>query len=267
MDILARKSGQAGRSSHNLVSICYAETRSSFGMCKLRQEMHATLIILAHLKVMMMGKVIKIPPYKEALEECVKILKNGGHIIYPTDTIYGIGADANNKNAVLKINKIKKRKKQTYSVIIASVKDIEKYAVLKREQRQIIKKLVPGPYTFLLKAKKKLVVVRKNIIGIRIPANKFCLQLAKIFDGPIVSTSANISGKKENYNVKSIEKDIKNKIDLIVDQGNCRYKKSSTIIDLTDISNIKIIREGAGLKKLKYVLDEINAATDRKNRD
>jgi len=213
-----------------------------------------------------MTNIIKIPPYKKAIKKAIQILKKGGNIIYPTDTVYGIGADATNKNAVLKISKIKKRKKQTYSVIFHSIKEIKKYAFVNKKQERIIKKLVPGPYTFLLGAKKRLAVVRKNIIGIRIPNNKFCVMLAKQFTKPIVSTSANLSGKKEKSNIKKIEQEIKNKVDLIIDGGSCKYKKASTIIDLTDASNIKIIREGAGLKKLKSILEEKNATANRKNK-
>ncbi|MFN3910202.1 MAG: L-threonylcarbamoyladenylate synthase [Candidatus Anstonellaceae archaeon] len=193
---------------------------------------------------------INIPPYKKALKECVLALKAGKTILYPTDTLYGIGVDATNRKAIKKIMKIKKRKDDKFSVIVEKER-IGKYADVPKKYKKLIDIFLPGPYTFLLKAKKKLPIVKNNIIAIRVPKNKFCILLSKALRKPIISTSANISGKSPHYSFDLVPNTIKKQIEVLVDGGKCHYKKGSTIIDLV---NKKIVRIGAGYRKIKKYL-------------
>ncbi|MEM4360700.1 MAG: L-threonylcarbamoyladenylate synthase [Candidatus Anstonellaceae archaeon] len=201
-----------------------------------------------------MVKKIIIPPYKEAIKEASKILKKGGIIIYPTDTLYGLGGDGTNSKTIKKIMKIKRRKKDAFSVIVAKSK-IKKYCKIEKQYYKKLDKLLPGPYTFLLEAKKKIAATKNKTIGIRVPKNKFCLRLAEKFGKPIISTSANISGKSPKFRVEDIEKEIKDKVDLIIDGGPTKYKIGSTIVDLI---NKKIIRVGAGYKKIKEIFNDFH---------
>jgi L-threonylcarbamoyladenylate synthase len=195
-------------------------------------------------------KIIPLSSQKKAIKNSFEVLKKGGVIIYPTDTLYGIGADGTNKKAILKIKKIKKRKNQFFSVILPSINAIEEYAFLDKKTKKILKKLLPGPYTFIFKSKRNFYFSKQNTIGVRIPDNKFCLALSKLFKKPIISTSANLSGAKNNYSLNTIEPEIKQQVDLIID-GKTKYKLPSTIYSFVEN---KILREGAGLKKLKKIL-------------
>ncbi|MCX8163025.1 MAG: L-threonylcarbamoyladenylate synthase [Candidatus Micrarchaeota archaeon] len=198
-----------------------------------------------------MVKIIKIPPYKEAVKQAAAVLKKGGLLIYPTDTLYGIGGDGTNKKVIKKILKVKKRKVDTFSAVV-KLEELDKYAKVEKYKNKI-RLIFPGPFTILAKAKRRIAIVKKNVIGLRVPKNRFCTLLAKAFNRPIISTSANISGQKSNYKVEDIEEEIKQKVDLIIDAGECRHKKGSTIIDLV---NKKFVRIGAGYKKAKKIFKE-----------
>lgn len=197
-------------------------------------------------------EILNTKKLKEAVLKTSLVLEKGGVIVYPTDTLYGIGADATNENAIDRIIKIKKRKDDKFSAIIEKSK-IKEYAIIPKKYFERINNLLPGPYTFLLKAKKKLPIVKDSIIGVRVPKNRFCTLLAKTFKKPIISTSANISGKNPHYMFDSIPNEIKKKVDLLIDGGKCKYQKGSTIIDLV---NKKILRIGAGYKKAKRLFGD-----------
>jgi len=152
---------------------------------------------------------------KEIINEAIKILRSGGLIVYPTDTIYGIACDATNKRAVNKIYKIKKRPKNKPLSILCSSKNMASKYV------KGSKKILPGKYTFILPARKKLPIhdnVSDNNIGIRIP-NHWCTKLARALGKPITATSANISGKKTPVTIKQIEKTFSSKVALYINAG------------------------------------------------
>ena len=187
---------------------------------------------------------------EEALNNAVKILQDGGVIIYPTDTLYGLGANALNEDAVLKIQKIKKQdKNKPISVIVKDLKMARKIACVDSKVEKILNKIWPGPITVVLR-KKDIVpdVLTGNgeTVAIRIPDNEFISALMRRIDFPITATSANISG--ENNLLKS--KEIINKFkkakfapDLFIDVGDIKNPTASTIIDLTT-GIPKILRVG-----------------------
>ena len=174
-----------------------------------------------------------------------KIL-NGEIIIYPTDTLYGLGVDATNCKAIDSLNKLKKRT-QKYSIIISSIDDINKYAYLSDKIKQKIKKIFPGPYTVILNKKKSdlssLVDLNSKTVGIRIPNNDFILEVAKKCGKPIVTTSVNYHGQKSIHDIKEIESFF-NDIDIFK-KGKSTNSLGSTIIDMTK-DEVKIIRYGDG---------------------
>jgi tRNA threonylcarbamoyl adenosine modification protein (Sua5/YciO/YrdC/YwlC family) len=168
-------------------------------------------------------KIIKYSPKneKEIIHEAIKVLKRGGLIVYPTDTIYGIGCNATNKRAVNKIYKIKKRpKNKPLSILCSSMNMANKYVKVSNKA----KKMLPGKHTFILPTKTKLPVSDNNI-GIRIP-NHWCTKLARALGKPITSTSANISGKKTPSTIKDIEKTFSSKINLYINAGTLSGKPS-----------------------------------------
>jgi L-threonylcarbamoyladenylate synthase len=191
-------------------------------------------------------KVIKVS--NKAVLEAVSVIKNGGVVIFPTDTVYGFLADATNKKAVLKIFKIKKRPKtKTLPIFVSNSELADKLAIIDNSDKEIIKKKWPGKFTFILRAKKPDLIkelsglcLNKKTIAIRIPKYKFLNLLLKEINRPIAQTSANISGNLATGDIKEII-DIFNLVDgqkkyfpdLIIDAGNLKKAKPSAIIDLT----------------------------------
>ena len=183
------------------------------------------------------------------IDNAINNLKNGNIIIYETDTLYGLGADATNKFAVEKINKLKQRK-TPLSIMLDSIESIEKYANINASVKDKLTEIFPGPFTVLLEGKKAdlcdLVTNNSNKIGIRIPDNKFCIKLLKKYKKPIITTSVNIHGHKSLNNIDEIE-DIFFNINIY--KGEVKENsKGSTILDFTT-NPINIIREGDGIYK------------------
>jgi len=181
------------------------------------------------------------------LSRAITALKNGQLIVYPTDTLYGIGADIFNDEAVKKVFKIKKREKNyPLPIAVCNIKELEKIAFVDENSRKLIKTFLPGKLTIILKKKKKvsdLITSGLDKVAVRIPDNKIALDLLSNF-GPLTATSANIHGKKPPNNIKDISLQLKNAdIAVYIDQGKL-YGKPSTVVDMT-VKPFKIIRKGA----------------------
>lgn len=188
-------------------------------------------------------------PDPEIITGVVEMLKSGKIIVYPTDTIYGIGCDILNKKSVETIQKIKDRKKpKPLSIICSDLKDISRWAIVSNTQYKILKKYLPGPYTFILKASndapKILQDAKRKTIGIRIPDNVICCELSKQLGNPIITTSVNLAGEKNYISPDDIKRDWYGKVDLILDAGELN-NDPSTIVSLVD-DNIEILRQGKG---------------------
>ena len=164
------------------------------------------------------------------VKKAVQELKKGSLIVYPTDTVYGIGADATNKKAIAKVYRLKKRpRSMPVSVMVSDLKMLRKYAKVKRGFRK-------GKYTFILEPRRKL-PVSKNNVGFRIP-NHWCTKIAKRFGKPITTTSANLHGRRTPRTVKNIKKQFGNRISLYIDGGTLSGKPSK-VIDLTKKKRIR----------------------------
>ena len=185
---------------------------------------------------------------KKTLPKAVEILSTSGIIVYPTETIYGIGADATNDKAVSKVMNIKKRAKSKHILIAFSdMKMAKKYLVITKKAEKLAEAFMPGPLSLIVETKKE-----KRRVGFRIPDNKFVLSLIRKLGKPITSTSANISGEENLYKIKDIIKLFDKKIDMIIDAGNIPKRKASTLFDTIEG---KIIREGPiSEKKIHDVL-------------
>ena len=201
-------------------------------------------------------KIIKINPVnpeKEKLEVAINALKEGKTVLYPTDTVYGIGANIFDLEAVQKVYSIKKRPlNKPLSVCVSKIEDIDKIARLNENLKETISSLFPGPFTVILKKKENfpsILTAGGQKIGIRIPDNKVCMELSSEF--PITTTSANLSGEKIPESIEGILEQLGDKIDLILDAGICRHGIHSTVIDLT-VSPPKIVRRGVDISFLSY---------------
>lgn len=189
-----------------------------------------------------------VNPQLRFINKAVKILSEGGVIIYPTDTVYGIGCDIFNKSALERIFSIKNDSgAKLFSFICSDLKDIAKYAKVSDYAYRTMKYLLPGPYTFILPAArevpKKLWSNRKTV-GIRVPNHPICIKIVKELGRPIISTST--TNRKGNLLVDPIEiRNIFNmQVDLMLASGNLMGDPSS-VIDLSD-DEPEVIREGAG---------------------
>ena len=176
------------------------------------------------------------------LEICkiaVNLLEKEKIIIYPTDTVYGLGGDATSENIIKKIYEIKQRPlNKPISVLVSDFEMLKKYAEINEKQMKILKEKLPGPYTFILKPKIKLPVSENNV-GFRIP-DHWCVLIAKEFGKPITTTSANIYNQPTPKSIEKIKDNFKDSISLYIDEGILEGKPSK-VIDLTQ--GLKVIRE------------------------
>jgi len=187
-------------------------------------------------------------PQLRLIRRVVEVLQGGGVIGYPTDTIYGVGCDLFNPEAIWKIHRLKKSEgKKPLSFICSDLKDISRYAYVSNYAYKMMKRLLPGAFTFVLKATKlvpKIAMTKQNTVGIRIPDNKICLALVKELGHPIISTSVYKPDEGLYNDPAEIEERFGKQLDLVID-GGVIVAEHSSIIDLTD-DFPKVIREGKG---------------------
>jgi tRNA threonylcarbamoyl adenosine modification protein (Sua5/YciO/YrdC/YwlC family) len=187
-------------------------------------------------------------PQSRLIRRVVEVLEGGGVIGYPTDTIYGVGCDLFNPEAIRKIHRLKKLEgKKPLSFICSDLKDISHYAYVSNYAYKMMKRLLPGAYTFVLKATKlvpKIAMTKQNTVGIRIPDNKICLTLVKELGHPIISTSVYKPDEGLYNDPAEIEERFGKQLNLVID-GGVIVAEHSSIIDLTGDSP-KVIRKGKG---------------------
>ena len=179
--------------------------------------------------------------WPKIIQKAVTVLQHGGLVIYPTETVYGVGVDATNVKAVEKLLSYKSRREgKPMSIAVTDQKMAEKYVEINEQAQNFYQNFLPGPFTIVSKSKNK---VAKKVesefrnLGIRIPDYEFILEMIKIFGSAITSTSANASGKKRPYTINDILINLSEKqkslIDLIIDVGELPKNEPSTVIDTT----------------------------------
>jgi tRNA threonylcarbamoyl adenosine modification protein (Sua5/YciO/YrdC/YwlC family) len=187
-------------------------------------------------------------PQLRLIRKAVDILRQGGIIIYPTDTVYGLGCDLSNKKGIERIYDLKRRnRKQPLSFICSDLKHISQYAKVTDYAYKTMKRLLPGPYTFILEASRlvpKIILPKRSTTGIRVPDNQICLDLIKELGQPIISTSVKTADGEDLGTPYEIEERFGRMVDLIID-GGIIIPEPSSVISLVD-DNIEIIRNGKG---------------------
>ena len=187
-------------------------------------------------------------PQERLITNVVEILKKGGVIAYPTDTYYGIGCDIMNKKAIEKIYQLKQRNKiKPFSFICSDLKNISHYAKVSNYAYKTMKRLLPGPYTFILGGSKlvpKIMLTKRKTAGIRVPDNSICLALIEALGNPIISTSATKPDGTIIYDPSLIHDFYHPRIDVVIDGGPVPGLPSSVISLINDIP--EIIRKGRG---------------------
>ncbi len=188
-------------------------------------------------------------PKDRIIRQAAEVLREGGVIIYPTDTVYGLGCDITNKNAIDRIYQIKGiSKKQPLSFICPDLKEISRYAHVSNRAYKAMRHLLPGPYTFVLEAThfvpKKLLTSKKRTVGLRVPDNPVCLRLLELLGNPIISTSVTDSKGNILTDPDEIERLYGDKVDFILDVG-LLASEPSTVVDFIEDEPV-ILRKGKG---------------------
>ena len=189
-------------------------------------------------------------PQNRLIKQAAEIVRSGGLIAYPTDSSYALGCHLDDKRAVERIRRIRKLDRHhNFTLVACDLKQISQFAKIDNEQYRLIKKLTPGPYTFILNAKRlvpnRLVHPKRRTIGIRIPDNNIVAELLLELGEPIMSSSLILPERKNPMSdADEIREKLEHDVDLVID-GGVGSNEPSTVIDWHG-SSMKIVREGAG---------------------
>lgn len=190
----------------------------------------------------MKTQYLKINPYqpeREKVKHVVEVLRDGGLVVLPTETVYGIAFDPDLKGAWEKIDQIKRGRKKPYSLNLPNLDWLKRYQVDEYSMQCLdkIRDLLPGPITFIL------AVRDMGKVGFRIPDNLITQEVILAFSKPIYLPSANLSNEPPARNAQEAMDSLWGKVDLIVDGGGCKFCIPSLVLDLTE-NPVKILREG-----------------------
>lgn len=187
------------------------------------------------------------------LELALETIRSGGIIIYPTDTLYAIGCDALNNNAIERICKIKgiNPMKTELSIICHDISQAAEYTRIDNRTFKMLKEHLPGQFTFLLPASTRLPKVFKGrkTVGVRIPDNPIPLALAEMLGNPLLTTSVEDDGEGSVIYPQSLAIQYEEVVDMVIDGGEGN-EIPSTVVDITDSSEPRILRQGAGIINL-----------------
>lgn len=200
----------------------------------------------------MLIKIYPENPNPRAIEQIVEVLKKGGLIIYPTDTVYGLGCDITNHKAIEKICRIRgvKPEKANFSFICSDLSHISDYIKpIDTATFRLLKKALPGPFTFILNANNnvpKLLSANKKTVGIRVPDNDIAREIVRQLGNPILSTSIHDDDEVVEYSTdpELIHEKYEHTVDIVID-GGYGDNEASTVVDCTS-GEFEIIREGKG---------------------
>jgi tRNA threonylcarbamoyl adenosine modification protein (Sua5/YciO/YrdC/YwlC family) len=187
-------------------------------------------------------------PQARLIRRVVDVLEDGGVIAYPTDTVYGFGCSLYNKKAIERIYLLKRSEKhRPFSFICADLKDISLYCKVSNYAYKTMRRLLPGPYTFILEGTKlvpKIMLTRRLTAGIRVPQNPISLALVRELGHPIISTSAKLPGGETLYDPAEIDRQLGKSLNLTID-GGVLVSEPSSVIDLTG-DTPGVLRKGKG---------------------
>jgi tRNA threonylcarbamoyl adenosine modification protein (Sua5/YciO/YrdC/YwlC family) len=196
-------------------------------------------------------KVHPANPQSRHIAHAVEVLQRGGVIIYPTDTVYGIGCSIHDTRAIERIYQIRDQDRtKPFSFICSDLSHIAEYAKVSNSAYRLMKQLIPGPYTFILPASRmkqlsKRLISKRKTVGIRVPHNSICHEIVKGLGHPILSASVTGDHKGDIIvDPELIKRQFEDRVDLILDGGNS-LNEFSTVLDVTNEQPI-VVREGAG---------------------
>ena len=194
----------------------------------------------------------------EGLAEAAAVVRDGGLICYPTDTLYGLGCDPFNYSAIERAMMAKGERTKSMPVLVKSIQDAERLAVFHERARRLAEKFWPGPLTIIVSARELLpsILVPKGTVGLRSPNHPICLNLIGLCSGALVGTSANLTGKAPATSAEEAVTAFGDRVDVVLDGGRSPLGVSSTVVDLTK-DRLAILREGPiGRKEIIRYLRE-----------
>jgi len=183
---------------------------------------------------------------REAVEEAAEIVRDGGLVIYPTDTVYGLGCDPFNEAAVRRLLRAKRRRGKPLPVAVSSLEAAERIAVFNEAARRVARRFWPGAVTIVLECRAEPpqeVTAGTGRVGVRVPGYEWAVLLAELSGGSIVSTSANITGMEPPRTVWEALRQVGDRVDLALDGGEAPLRRPSTVVDMTSGSP-RVLREG-----------------------
>lgn len=186
-------------------------------------------------------------PEPRKIQRAVELLNQGGVIAYPTDTVYGIGCDLMCKSAIERIYQLKgMQKDKSLAFICPDLSDISRYAIVENAHYRVMKRVLPGPYCFILQATRevpKIVHLKQKTVGIRVPAHPVTIALVRALGRPLISTTAAMTGSEPLIDPWEIQEQFAG-LDLILD-GGTGGSTPTTVVDLSQ-GDVHIVRAGAG---------------------
>ncbi|MEM2238340.1 MAG: L-threonylcarbamoyladenylate synthase [Candidatus Caldarchaeum sp.] len=182
----------------------------------------------------------------QKIEEAARIVKRGGVIVYPTDTVYGIGCNPFDVKAVQRVMEIKRRENKPSPVLISDLDQLNMVATPHIIEIEAALKLWPGPVTIVMEKKPNLpreVTAGQLTVGVRMPANAIALAVMQKAGLPLLGTSANISGMEPAVTAEQVDEKVARNVDMVIDGGRTLFEKPSTVVRLTE-GGLAIVREG-----------------------
>jgi tRNA threonylcarbamoyl adenosine modification protein (Sua5/YciO/YrdC/YwlC family) len=196
----------------------------------------------------MILQINPIHPQPRHVKRVVEILRADGVIIYPTDTVYGLGCDIQSRKALDRVRRIKRMDNRRHlSFVFPDLKAISDYAQVTDNAYKILRRYLPGPYTFILRATRlvpRIVLTKRHEVGIRIPDNRICQELLAELGHPILSSSVRMPDEQLLDDPKEIDRIYRGQVDLVID-GGVFLPEPSSVVSLLD-DEAEIIREGKG---------------------
>ena len=190
------------------------------------------------------GAVLKVS--EESILKAAELVKSGGMIVYPTDTVYGLGCDPYNAEAVRRLIRVKGERRKPLPILASDLNAAARIADFSREAKLLASRFWPGPLTLVLKSKGVLpteVTCGLNTVGVRVPDHAVALKLIRLCGGLLVGTSANKTGAESPKSVQAAFKQLGREVDLYLNGGISRIGVSSTVLDLTS-GEPRVLREG-----------------------
>ncbi|MBN2067676.1 MAG: threonylcarbamoyl-AMP synthase [Candidatus Diapherotrites archaeon] len=177
------------------------------------------------------------------LEKAARIMKDGGVVVFPTESSYGLGTDALNENAIKKLGMIKQQPdEKNISVIVSNLEQAKEFGLVNEEAEKLVQKFMPGPLTLVVPKRANVPdALSERTIAFRISSNRIASELCKAVGNAITATSANLHGRPSIYSAKEVIKEFNNRVHMIIDAGELPRNQPSTIYD---VGNKRVLRHG-----------------------